>query len=74
MDSSTITLWTSLFLVKGVSGKFLLFPCFTEMPVLNANSIDPDETLLYTVPDLGPHCLPIFHLWDARHKWVKVES
>ena len=52
----------------------LLFPCFTEMPVLNANSIDPDETLLYTVPDLGPHCLPIFHLWDARHKWVNVES
>ena len=34
-------------------------PCFIEMPVINAAS------------DLGLHCLPTSHLWDARYKWVK---
>ena len=29
--------------LKGVSGKFLLLPWFTEIPVLNANSVDPDQ-------------------------------
>ena len=32
--------WTSPFPVKGASGKCLLLPCFTEIPVLNANSVD----------------------------------
>ena len=41
MASSTFTLWTGSFPVKGVPGKFLLLPWFTEMPVLNANRADP---------------------------------
>ena len=39
-----------------VSGQFLLLPCFIEMPVINANSDDPDQMprlrrliLVYTV-------------------------
>ena len=37
------------------------------MPVVNANSVDPDQTLR---SDLGLHCLPMSHLWDARPKLV----
>ena len=39
MDSSTLTIWTGPFPVKGMSDKFLLLPWFTEIPVLNANSV-----------------------------------
>ena len=52
------------------SGQFLLLPCFIEMPVINANSVDPDQMPLSAASDLGLHCLPMSHLWDARHKWV----
>ena len=35
------------------SGKFLLLPCFIEIPVFYVNSVDPDQTLhliwVYTV-------------------------
>ena len=41
------------------------------MPVVNANSVDPDQTPHSAASDLGVHCLPVSHLWDARHKWVK---
>ena len=47
-------------------GSFSLLPCFIEIPVLNANSVDPDHT-----SDMGLHCLPMSLLWGARHKWVK---
>ena len=40
------------------------------MPVINANSIDPDQTPRSAASDLGLHCLPMSHLWDVRHKWV----
>ena len=40
------------------------------MPVINANSVDPDQTPRSAVSDLGLHCLQMFHLWDAGHKWV----
>ena len=33
------------------------------MPVL-------DQTPRSAASDLGLHCLPISHLWDARLKWV----
>ena len=42
-----------------------------EIPVFNANSVDPDQTPHSAASDLGPHCLQISLLWDARHKWVK---
>ena len=41
------------------------------MPVVNANSVDPDQILHSVASDLGLHCLPMSHLWDARHKWGK---
>ena len=40
--------------------------------MLNANSVDPDQTLRSAASELGLHCLPVFLLWDARHKWVKL--
>ena len=39
--------------------------------VLNANSMEPDQTPRSAASDLGLHCLPMSHLWDVRHKWVK---
>ena len=74
VDSSTLTLWAGPFPVKGVSSKFLLLPWFTEIPVRNANSVDPDQTPRSAASDLGLHCLPMSILWDARrnYKWVKL--
>ena len=43
-------------------------PCFVEIPVLNANSVDPDQTPRYAASDLGLHCFPMSLLWDARLK------
>ena len=48
----------------------LIISMFKEMPVVNANSVDPDQTPRSAASDLGQHCLPMSHLWDARHKWV----
>ena len=41
------------------------------MPVVNANSVDPDQTPRSVASDLGLHCLPMSHLLDAGHKWHK---
>ena len=43
------------------------------MPVVNANIVDPDQTPRSAASDLGLQCLPMSHLWDARHKNVKGE-
>ena len=59
MDASNITLRTGPFQLKGVSGKFLLLPWFTEIPVLNANSVDPEQKPRTAASDLGRHCLPM---------------
>ena len=42
------------------------------MPVVNANSVDPDQTPHSAASDRGLHGLPMSHLWDARHKLVKI--
>ena len=42
------------------------------MPVVNANCVDPDQTPRSAAYDLGLHCLPMSHLWDARHKLVNT--
>ena len=60
MDSSTFTIWTGPFPVKGMYGYFLLFTWFTEIPVLYANSVDPDQTSRSVPSDLDLHCLPLF--------------
>ena len=50
----------------------LVLLLITEIPVLNANSADPDQTPRSAASDLGLHCLQRSHLWDARLKWVKL--
>ena len=58
----------SIFNIRGF-WLFLLLPCFIEMFVFNANSVDPDQTPSY----LGLHGLSLSFLWDARLKWVKTD-
>ena len=48
----------------------LLLPSFIEIPVFNANSLDPDQTPRFAASDLGLHCLSMSLLWDARHKLI----
>ena len=52
-------------------GQFLLLPCFYEIPVINANRVDPDQTPRSAASDLGLHYLLTSLLWDAKHKWIK---
>ena len=40
---------------------------------MQANSRDPDQTPHSVMSDLGLHCLPISHIKDARHIWVKMQ-
>ena len=56
MDSSTLTLLTGSFLNERVSSYFLILPCFIEIPVFKANSVDSSHRpqlrrliLVYTV-------------------------
>ena len=53
---------------------FLVSPCFIEITVFNANSVDPDQTPRSAASDLCLHFLPVSLLWDARHKWVMIKS
>ena len=67
MDSSTLTLCTSPFPIKGCLGSFYYYHVFTDNYVFKANSVDPDQTkhsiLFANIP-----------LWNARHKlFVCVE-
>ena len=53
---------------------FLLQRCLIEIPVLKANSVDPDQTPRSAASDLGLHCLQRLHSWDfIRLKWVKLQ-
>ena len=55
--------------------KFFLFsslPCFIDIPVFNANSVDPDQTLHSAASDLGLHCLPITLFRGSRLKLINV--
>ena len=51
-----------------------LLPCFIEIPVVNANSVDPDQTPQNAASDLGLHCLQMSLLGDARHKWINTST
>ena len=52
--------------------KGCLVPSCKEIPVLYANSVDPDQTPHSVVSDLGLLSLQMFDLWDARHKWINI--
>ena len=53
-----------------VSSYFLLL-WFIEIPVINTNIVDSDQTPRSAASDRGLHCLPMSLFWEARHKWVK---
>ena len=53
-----------------VSSWFLLLLCFIEIPVINANSVDPDQMLHSAASDLGWHCLLVIVLGVSIIKWV----
>ena len=40
---------------------------------MQANSRDPDQTLHSLASDLGLRFLPMSHIKDARHIWVKMQ-
>ena len=67
VNSSTSTHWTGPFPIEGVTGWFLLLPCFIETSKLYRNSVDSDQTSRFAASDLGLHRLPLSLLCNARH-------
>ena len=60
-------------LMEGVSGLLLLESFIIEIPVLNTNSVEPDQTARFAASDLGLHVLFANVLkCDVRHKLVYV--
>ena len=59
--------------IRGV-WSVIIIVMFVERFELNANSADPDQMPHSAASDLGLHCLPMSHLWDARHKWVNLST
>ena len=74
LDSSTTTLITSLFLTAGCLISFYYYNvlCFIEIPVVNANSADPDQMPHFVASDLGPNYLSIALFGVSRLKWDKA--
>ena len=56
MESFTFIIRTGPFPVQRVVWLFLIIRRFIEIPVFNANSIDPDQTPHSAASDLGLHC------------------
>ena len=50
----------------------LLLPRFIEIPVIYANSEEPDQTPRFAASDLGLHCLQMPLLWGGRLKWINL--
>ena len=65
-----LSLWTGPFTFEEVSGLYIMLPFIIEIPVLGANSVDPDQTPRSAVSDLSLHCLPVSFFLDTRHKCV----
>ena len=68
MTSFTTALWNSLFPIAVSLVSLLLLLCFTEIPVINANSVDHDKNM---VSDLGVHCLRVTLSGFSQLKSVK---
>ena len=70
VDSSTKTHWTGLFTKAGCLVSFINTILYSlVIPVLNANSVDSDQTPRSAASDLGLRFLPMSLLWDARHNF-----
>ena len=52
------SLYQSISSLRGV-WSVLIITMFIEMPVVNANSVDPDQTPRSAASDLGLHCLSV---------------
>ena len=50
---------------------FLALSFIKEIPGLNANSVDLDQTPISVDSDLGLHCLSMSLLWDSGRKGIK---
>ena len=59
---------------RGIYLVLLLLYFNKEIPVQNANSVDPDQTPRSSASDLGLHCLPTSLLWDSRRKQLTQEN
>ena len=72
MPNGLLYLHSSDWYISNIRGVWLvlLLPCFIQIPVFNANSVDPNQTPHTAASDLGLQFLPMSHLWDARLKWV----
>ena len=67
VDSSTVTCWTSLFVISGVSGLFCSFYSMLDgKPCKLANNVDANQMPYYVASDLGLHCLPMTLLRVSR--------
>ena len=66
MDSSTLNPDQS------ISNISFYFYCFIEIPVINANSVDPDQMLHSAASDVGLHFLPVTLSRVSRLKWVRM--
>ena len=60
------------FIYKECLVGFLILQCFIAIPVVNANSVDPDQTPQSAASDLSVNCLKMYSLWDARYKLIKT--
>ena len=67
MDSCLHALDHAISNIKDVWLVFIL-RCFIEIPVIDAISLDPDQTPRSAASDLGLDGLPLSLLWNTRHK------
>ena len=56
MNSSTTTLWIGLLPMAGCLVSFYYTTFFFEIPVFNANNIDPGQMPHSAASDLGRYC------------------
>ena len=57
-----------------MSDFLIVLSSIIEIPVLNANSVDPDQTPRSVASELGLYCLSMSFLWDTRHKWADNQN
>ena len=70
MDSSTTSLWTSLFPIAGWLVTYYYYYVLYNISEINANNVDPDQMPHFVDSDLGLHCLPITLLVVSRQVWA----
>ena len=49
---------------EGVSALFIFDTFYDKIPVFNANSVDPDQTLHFAASDLTSQCAKCYHFTE----------